>query len=144
MDVYEVMMKNVKERDNLFNGGFTHIGISCGCHSTRVEVCCFAYGKDTINKRGVESMDVAMINPKNCEDSARFSENLKVGGNSKVQIPDAFKPQPKDQGPQKWDTKEDKTYETIARKVFTSYKILANDNKEWLEGITDMKTREEA
>jgi len=118
MDVYEVMMKNTKERENLFNAAFTHVGISCGCHASKVEVCCFAYGKDVINKRGVESMDVAMINPKNCEDSARFSENLKVGGNSKVQIPDAFKPQPKDKGPQKWDTKDDKTYETVARKVF--------------------------
>lgn len=59
-------------------------------------------------------MDVAMINPKSCEDSAKFSENLKSGGQSKVQIPDYAKPQPKDAGPQKWDTKEDKTYETIA------------------------------
>jgi hypothetical protein len=29
-------------------------------------------------------MDVAMINPKTCDDSAKLSENLKVGGNSKV------------------------------------------------------------
>ena len=84
MDVYELMMKNTKERDNLFNGAFTHVGISCGCHASRVEVCCFAYGKDVINKRGVESMDVAMINPKTCDDSAKLSENLKVGANSKV------------------------------------------------------------
>ncbi len=99
MDVYEVMMKNVKERDNLFNGAFTHVGISCGCHTSKVEVCCFAFGKDVINKRGVESMDVAMINPKTCDDSARLSENLKIGANSKVQIPDSFKPQPVNKGP---------------------------------------------
>lgn len=89
-------------------------------------------------------MDVAMIDPKSCEDSAKYSENLKAGGASKITLPDSVKPRPKNQGPQKWDTKEDKTYETIARKVFTSYKILAGDKAEWLEGVTDMKIREEA
>ena len=144
MDVYELMMKNEAERLNLFNPDFTHVGISCGCHSTQREVCCFAYGKDVVDKRGVETMDVAMIDPKSCEDSAKYSENLKAGGASKITLPDSVKPRPKNQGPQKWDTKEDKTYETIARKVFTSYKILAGDKAEWLEGVTDMKIREEA
>jgi hypothetical protein len=138
------MMKNEHERLNLFNPEFTHVGISCGCHSTQREVCCFAYGKDVVDKRGVETMDVAMIDPKSCEDSAKYSEHLKAGGASKVTLPDSVKPRPKNAGPQKWDTKEDKTYETIARKVFTSYKLLSGDNVEWLEGITDMKIKEEA
>lgn len=114
MDVYELMMANQAERENLFNGAFTHVGIACGCHSSQTEVCCFAYGKDVVNKRGVETMDVAMINPKACEDSAKYSENLKAGGGGKVSLPDNVKPQAKDKGPIKWDTKEDKTYETIA------------------------------
>jgi hypothetical protein len=138
------MMENEHERLSLFNPEFTHVGISCGCHTTMREVCCFAYGKDVVDKRGVESMDVAMIDPTACEDSAKFSEHLKAGGSSKVTLPDSVKPKTKDPGPQKWDTKEDKTYETISRKVFNSYKILAGDNAEWIEGVSDMKVRTEA
>lgn len=53
MQVYKNMMNNAKEREALFNADFTHVGISCGCHATKEEMCCFAYGKDVIDKRGI-------------------------------------------------------------------------------------------
>lgn len=40
-EVFQKMMENKNERVNLFNSGFTHVGISCGCHATEVEMCCF-------------------------------------------------------------------------------------------------------
>lgn len=33
-------------RTNIMSKDFTHVGISCGCHSYYTEMCCFAYGKD--------------------------------------------------------------------------------------------------
>ena len=37
-----IQLMNVKEERNLiFNPGYTHVGISCGCHSSEVEMCCF-------------------------------------------------------------------------------------------------------
>jgi hypothetical protein len=38
-------------RTNILDGDFTHVGVSCGCHSYYTEMCCFAYGKDVKEKR---------------------------------------------------------------------------------------------
>lgn len=67
------MMTQANDRDALFNNDFTHVGIACGCHATREEVCCFAYGKDVVDKRGVNTMDVMMVSQRSCEESAKWS-----------------------------------------------------------------------
>jgi hypothetical protein len=37
-------------RNNIFESGFTHMGVSCGCHTLYKEMCCIAYGKDLKEK----------------------------------------------------------------------------------------------
>jgi uncharacterized protein YkwD len=37
-------------RKNIFEKDFTHMGVSCGCHTMYNEVCCIAYGKDVQEK----------------------------------------------------------------------------------------------
>lgn len=107
-------------------------------------MCCFSYGKNVIDKRGVETLDVMMVNQRSCEDSAKWSDGLAPGqGYEDVDIPETALPAPaadERQAPEP----EDKSYETLSRKIYNSYKILAGDKKEWLEGIDDSKVISEA
>ena len=50
MQVYVELMTNEFERQAMFNPEYTHVGISCGCHSKYSEMCCFLFGKQVIDK----------------------------------------------------------------------------------------------
>ncbi|CAI2372843.1 unnamed protein product [Moneuplotes crassus] len=69
-------------RKNILNSEFTHVGISCGCHTLYTEMCCYAYAKDPKEKDPERKADVAP-QLKRCEDytpSTRgtTSDNFKV------------------------------------------------------------------
>ena len=68
---------NVKEERNLiFNPGYTHVGISCGCHSSEVEMCCFQFAKNPYEKIGVQYRDLMMVDPATCPESRALSKDL--------------------------------------------------------------------
>lgn len=46
-------------RDNIMNADFTHVGVSCGCHSTYTEMCCIAYGKNVAESNPSMTLDSA-------------------------------------------------------------------------------------
>lgn len=46
-------------RHNILEKEFTHIGISCGCHTQYTEMCCYAYGRDVKEKNPSKKADVA-------------------------------------------------------------------------------------
>lgn len=97
-----------------------------------------------MDKRGVEPKDVMMVNPRVCEDSAQWSERLTTGESYKdVELPEAAVPMPPG-APEVYTPPEDKSYSTISHKVFNSYKILADDKEEWLQGVDDYNAKEEA
>ena len=40
-ETYEQMMSSGSDRDHLFDPDMKYVGISCGCHATEGEMCCF-------------------------------------------------------------------------------------------------------
>ena len=134
------MMSQGADQGALFNKEYTHVGISCGCHATDSEMCCFMYGKDAVDKRGVQTMDVMMVNKMACEDSAKWSEGLSPNAgynqpdSKPAPIPQVATPKPVP-GPAHYTEPKMKNYEELSNEVFNSYKILVNDKDEWLEAV---------
>ena len=75
-EVFIQLMHDKIERDALFNSDFTHVGISCGCHSILIEMCCFQFAINPLDKASVKAMDMAMVDPAVCPTSSRLSVGL--------------------------------------------------------------------
>ena len=69
------MMTSSSDRAPLFNTDTKYVGISCGCHATEGEMCCFQYATDVTEKSGVKQMEVAMVGRYQCEESATWSDD---------------------------------------------------------------------
>lgn len=64
-------------RQQVLEPSYTHIGVSCGCHSYYGDVCCVLYGQDVAPKQNVVARDVLRVNThEECEKSARLSDAL--------------------------------------------------------------------
>ena len=55
-------MSNEDERGFMFDGENTHVGISCGCHADLDDMCCYAYGKNVVDKPDVTTPSIAYVN----------------------------------------------------------------------------------
>ena len=81
-------------------------------------------------------MDVMMVNKNSCDESRKWSEDLKAG----LDEDDLLMPEDMDPShePDK-HAKEERTYERISRDVFESYNQLMKNTNLWLDGVGDKK-----
>lgn len=46
-------------RNSIMSENFSHMGVSCGCHTSYTEMCCIAYGNNVVEKDSSLTADVA-------------------------------------------------------------------------------------
>lgn len=82
---------NRGHRTNIMNEGFTHLGVSCGCHTHYTEMCCFAYGTNVVEKDFSKKADVApqlkQCSPYDKSTKSTSSGNFKVTPQAPPQSP---------------------------------------------------------
>ena len=62
LEVYEKLVSSNKaERGFLFDSGYTHVGISCGCNAQYDDMCCFGYGKNVVDESSVKTPDITLV-----------------------------------------------------------------------------------
>lgn len=73
-------------RKNILNSDFTHIGVSCGCHTQYTEMCCYAYATNPKEKNPNRKADVApqlkRCEPYSPSTRGTTSDNFHVGQQS--------------------------------------------------------------
>ena len=74
-----------------------------------------------------------MVNKVACEDSRKWSEDLKAGHHDYLPMPEEMDPS---HLPDK-NANEERTYEKISKGVFESYQTLLQTPNLWLDGVGD-------
>lgn len=71
-------------RRNILDTDFTQIGVACGCHASRGDVCVVMFGIDVVDRWGTTSDDVRRVSQEQCKASAEWSDNLEGKGTNAV------------------------------------------------------------